>query len=185
MDYKYIEQLLERYWEGETSTEEEGILKAFYRQQNLPPHLARYQSLFAYADREKEQTLDSSFDARLLQAAGIANEPGSTATKHVTPGKFTIAHRLRPLYRAAAAVAIVTLLGTAAQHSFRSADDKNPAASWDYNQQAYTDSYDDPQKAYEMASKALLLFKEGPSTAAADTLRAAADKDSHTEKAHE
>ena len=30
MDYKYITQLLERYWEGTTSLEEEQILKAFF-----------------------------------------------------------------------------------------------------------------------------------------------------------
>ena len=29
MDYKYINQLLERYWNCETSLEEEGILRAY------------------------------------------------------------------------------------------------------------------------------------------------------------
>ena len=31
MDYKYIEQLLERYWNCETSLEEEQILRAFFQ----------------------------------------------------------------------------------------------------------------------------------------------------------
>ena len=30
MDYKYIEQLIERYWECETSQQEEDILRAFF-----------------------------------------------------------------------------------------------------------------------------------------------------------
>ena len=30
MDYKYIEQLLERYWEGETTLQEEAILRTFF-----------------------------------------------------------------------------------------------------------------------------------------------------------
>ena len=30
MDYKYIEQLLERYWEAETSLQEETILRTFF-----------------------------------------------------------------------------------------------------------------------------------------------------------
>ena len=40
MDYKYIEQLLERYWEAETSLEEERILQSFFAQKELPKHLA-------------------------------------------------------------------------------------------------------------------------------------------------
>ncbi|MBQ4446467.1 MAG: pyruvate ferredoxin oxidoreductase, partial [Prevotella sp.] len=32
MDYKYIEQLLERYWQGMTTLEEERILRAFFSQ---------------------------------------------------------------------------------------------------------------------------------------------------------
>ena len=39
MDYKYIEQLLERYWQCETSLEEEQILQAFFRQEDIPVHL--------------------------------------------------------------------------------------------------------------------------------------------------
>ena len=34
MDYKYIEQLLERYWEGETTLQEEAILRAFFSQED-------------------------------------------------------------------------------------------------------------------------------------------------------
>lgn len=48
MDYKYIEQLLERYWECETSIEEEAILRAFFLQKEVPAELARYKSLFVY-----------------------------------------------------------------------------------------------------------------------------------------
>ena len=48
MDYKYIEQLLERYWEAATTAEEERILRAFFAQDILPAHLARYKDLFAY-----------------------------------------------------------------------------------------------------------------------------------------
>ena len=36
MDYKYIEQLLERYWTCETTLEEEQILHTFFLQENLP-----------------------------------------------------------------------------------------------------------------------------------------------------
>ena len=50
MDYKYIEQLLERYWNCETSVEEEQILRIFFQQKELPAHLRRYRSLFTYQE---------------------------------------------------------------------------------------------------------------------------------------
>ncbi|MCE6984063.1 pyruvate ferredoxin oxidoreductase, partial [Pseudomonas frederiksbergensis] len=52
MDYKYINQLLERYWRCETSLEEEDILRAFFSQADIPADLKRYQPLFAYQREE-------------------------------------------------------------------------------------------------------------------------------------
>ena len=66
MDYKYIEQLLERYWNCETSLEEEQILRSFFRQKEVPAHLLRYKQLFAYQDVEKEKGLGDDFDTRIL-----------------------------------------------------------------------------------------------------------------------
>lgn len=168
MDYKYIEQLLERYWECQTSTEEESILRAFFSQKEIPAPLVRYKALFVYEQQQAQTRLGADFDNRLLKAAGIDNELQPELPKVVKAEKVTLAIRLRPLYLAAAAVAIVTLLGTAAQHSF-SVSSENESAAWDYNQSAYKDSYQDPQKAYEAGMKALQLFKEGPQTAVADS----------------
>ena len=36
MDYKYIEQLLERYWNCDTTLEEEQILRTFFSQKEVP-----------------------------------------------------------------------------------------------------------------------------------------------------
>ena len=55
MDYKYITQLLERYWEGTTSLEEEQILKAFFSQKDIPAELLRYKPLFDYQTAEPRQ----------------------------------------------------------------------------------------------------------------------------------
>ena len=46
MDYKYIEQLLERYWDCETTNEEESILRTFFSQKDVPARLLKYRSLF-------------------------------------------------------------------------------------------------------------------------------------------
>ena len=39
MDSNYIEQLLERYWQCETSVEEEAQLRSFFRDEDVPAHL--------------------------------------------------------------------------------------------------------------------------------------------------
>ena len=41
MDYRYIEQLLERYWNCATTPEEEEILRTFFRQSDVPASLRR------------------------------------------------------------------------------------------------------------------------------------------------
>lgn len=179
MDYKYIEQLLDRYWNCETTLQEEDILKAFFSQEGVPAHLARYKSLFVYEQQQASLSLGNDFDERVLAAVAAessTNEASDNANSTVKTAKtvkaahISLFNRLRPLYRAAAAVAIVTLLGTAAQHSFTSSD-KSASNSWDYDQAAYKDSYQDPQKAYEAGMETLRMFKEGAQTAINDSAK--------------
>ena len=46
MDYKYIQQLMERYWAAETTLEEEQILRTFFSQKDLPADMQQWQALF-------------------------------------------------------------------------------------------------------------------------------------------
>ena len=67
MDYKYINQLLDRYWKAETSLEEEEILRAFFSQDELPAELKPYQALFSYEMGEaKQETLGDDFDQKMM-----------------------------------------------------------------------------------------------------------------------
>ena len=66
MDFKYIEQLLERYWQCETSLEEEAQLRAFFNGSDVPEHLMRYKDLFVYQQLQQEVGLGADFDARVL-----------------------------------------------------------------------------------------------------------------------
>ena len=66
MDSKYIEQLLERYWQCETSLEEEAQLRAFFSEDNVPEHLLRYKNLFVYQQLQQKVHLGEDFDARVL-----------------------------------------------------------------------------------------------------------------------
>ena len=114
MDYKYINQLLERYWNCETSLVEEGILRAFFSQKDVPAELRQYQPLFAYQQLEaKEKHLDADFDNRLL-AMIEEDEPIKVKARTIT-----LTQRLKPLFKAAAVVAIFLTLGNAAQESFQ------------------------------------------------------------------
>lgn len=120
MDYKYIEQLLERYFQCETTLKEEEILHTFFSQEEVPERLEKYQTLFRCM-AHKEEPLGDDFDQRML--AMIDQE------QPVKARVLTMTQRLMPLFKAAAAVAIILTLGNAAQ------------APWDRG-------WDDPREEY-------------------------------------
>ena len=119
MDYKYIEQLLERYWEGESTLQEEAILRAFFNQEDVPACLMKYKSLFDCG--LQKETLGDDFDARILSSIG-QEEPKKAKI-------ITIVSRLKPLFKAVAIVAIILTIGNAAQ------------APWNYG-------WDNPEDEY-------------------------------------
>lgn len=111
MDYKYIEQLLERYWSGETSLEEENILRAFFSQKDIPASLLPYRDIFVYQVVSKsEEVLDSDFDDKIL---ALIDEPEVVKARTIT-----LRQRLAPMFKAAAVVAIMLTLGNAIQVPF-------------------------------------------------------------------
>jgi len=123
MDYKYIEQLLERYWQGETTLQEEAILHSFYSQasssenSDIPQSIRQYAPLFT---QEKEMPLGDDFDARILSMTEQA-EPKARIVMMTS--------RLKPLFKAAAIVAILLTIGNAAQ------------APWNYGWDNPNDEY--------------------------------------------
>ena len=135
MDYKYIEQLLERYWNCETSLEEEQILRSFFRQKEVPAHLLRYKQLFAYQDVEKEKGLGDDFDTRILTRI---------ERPVVKAQRLTMRTRFMPLFKAAAMIAVLFLMGTVMQHAMEGGDSDTVSVHDEYQ-----DSTTDPQVAYE------------------------------------
>lgn len=127
MDYKYIEQLLERYWEGETTLQEESILRTFFSQPDsleIPESIRKCRAIFV-CEMQKEEPLGEDFDARILEQIGEAPVAKTVSLKD----------RLMPLFKAAAIVAIILTLGNAAQ------------APWDI--------WEDPRGAYVKAQQEL------------------------------
>ena len=145
MDYKYIEQLLERYWKCETTLEEEQILRTFFSQENVPVSLLPYKDLFTYEQTDVESArLGEDFDRMMLEMVG-----------EVAPVKartISLTQRLKPLFKAAAIVAIILTLGNAMQVAMQPNEPANIA-----NAEGYS-PYDD-------------ATQEGNSVAIADTLR--------------
>lgn len=123
MDYKYINQLLERYWRCETTLEEEQILRSFFSQIDVPEELRKYRPLFIYEQTQpKTCRLGDDFDERMMS---LLAEPVKVKARHIT-----MRERLAPLYKAAAAVAIVLTLSNAAQFSFHNDDNTSmPSAA--------------------------------------------------------
>lgn len=114
MDYKDIEQLLERYWRCETTAAEEEHLRDFFCSGQVPQHLMTYRELFVYQKEQREEQLGADFDERLL--AIIGEEPVNSVKAH----RLTIVSRLTPLFKAAAIVALMLALGSTLHHSLQS-----------------------------------------------------------------
>lgn len=111
MDYKYIEQLLDRYFDCMTTLEEEQILRSFFAQENVPAHLMQYSNLFNFFNETKEDVLGEDFDARMLS---VIEKEKKQATR-----VFSIRRHIAPLFRAAAIVAVIISVGNIVEHSMQ------------------------------------------------------------------
>lgn len=121
MDYKYIEQLLERYFQCETTLEEERILRTFFSQKDVPVAFLPYQDLFVAEEAAKQEAhLGEDFDQRILALIDEIEEPVQVKARVIT-----MQQRLRPLYKAAAVVGIILSLGLAAQMPYEAAELQN------------------------------------------------------------
>lgn len=110
MDSKHIEQLLERYWQCETSLQEEAELRTFFAGEDIPEHLLRYRDLFIYQQLQQDEHLGEDFDKRIL---ALTEE-----VPVVKARRISLTRRFMPLFKAAATLALVLTMGNIMQHSF-------------------------------------------------------------------
>lgn len=108
MDSNYIEQLLERYWQCETSQEEEAQLRSFFNSEDVPAHLLRYKDLFVYQEFLQQDGLGEDFDQKVLAQVEVPV---------VKARRMTLMSRFMPLVKAAAVIALMFSLGNVMQHS--------------------------------------------------------------------
>ena len=78
MESVRIEQLLDRYFEAETTLEEEKFLQDYFNGANIPAHLEQYKDMFVYfsesSSEESERNLDlgqNKFYLRWLSVAAM------------------------------------------------------------------------------------------------------------------
>lgn len=130
MNYQYIEQLLDRYFDCQTTLQEEQILRAFFAQEDVPEHLAQYAQLFQYEHEAAQMALGADFDSRILDIIAQKEKPAATA-KAVTVIQMPRRHVLTPFLRAAAIVAGVLTIGSATEHAlrFEEAEELNSSAT--------------------------------------------------------
>jgi hypothetical protein len=163
MDYSYFSQLAERYFEGQTTLGEEQMLRLFFRPDTLPEDapqsLRQYAPLFRLADADREQMRLNSewYDRVEALAKGEGQREAADKNVRVKAVTITLGDRLKPLMRAAAAVAIVLTLGNAMRFTMQQAQPQQD----DINYAEYHDTYTDPNAAYQQASQALLLVTQG------------------------
>ena len=140
MDYKNISQLLEKYWEGETSLQEENTLKQYFNQENVAQELQEYQPLFQFFKEEQDLVMSDDFEKRLLEQ--IQKESSAKVRKL----------NWMTFIRNVAAVAII-LFG-----AFFLLKNINPTKVQPIAQGARVKVIDDEMEAYETTKAALLLL---------------------------
>jgi hypothetical protein len=142
-----VMNLLDKYWQAETSLEEEKALADYFRSPAVDPELAPYREVFAYFDEEARVMPAPDFGDRILQHIGIASDSRKTAV-------------IRPfgtgLLSAAAVIATLVIgLFLLTPPRQQSTDAGNSLAIIKHG--AIQDTYDDPEQALAVVRHALLV----------------------------
>jgi hypothetical protein len=139
--------LLDKYWQAETSLEEEKALADYFRSAFVDPELASYREIFAYFDEEARVMPAPDFGDRILQHIGIESDSRKTAI-------------IRPfgtglLSAAAAIAALVIGLFLLTPPRQQAVDAGSSLAVVRHG--GIQDTYDDPEQALAVVRRALLV----------------------------
>lgn len=69
MELAKIETLLDAYFEGETSLEQESVLRDYFATNNVAPHLTAYQQLFVGLKAAQEEVLESEINLPVVSTS--------------------------------------------------------------------------------------------------------------------
>jgi hypothetical protein len=146
MDSKKIEALLQKYWNCETTLEEEQQLRQYFQHEAIPEPWKETAALFRYFEENKKKSLnDVAFDSRVMNTVQTSKR-----------GKM-----VKFFYNTMRIAAGVTVLFTATWFIRNEVRKTTP--------QEMVDTYDDPKLAFEETKKALLMISKGFGTAETQT----------------
>ena len=155
-----VMSLLDKYWQAETSLEEEKALADYFRGPLVDPELEPYREVFAYFDEEAHVMAAPDFGDRILQHIGIDSDDaaGGQGSPAAAPGRKPAV--IRPfgtglLSAAAVIAALVIGLFLLTPPRQQAADAGNSLATIRHG--AVQDTYDDPEQALAVVRHALLV----------------------------
>lgn len=142
-DLNRMEALLEKYYRGQTSTAEEGILREFFASGDFPGHLAADAKLFGFFSRQQEGGLPLDLQNRLEDM--MVEKPQRS---------ISVFSRWRYYWISGAAAVILLMLALFLDSQIK----KHPSL------QATGDTYEDPYLAYAEAKRVLYYVSDKMST---------------------
>lgn len=164
MEYNEIRELLTRYWEGETSLEEEDLLRSFFAEtrEELPADLLEGAALFGYFVQEGEREMPA-LEMPVFELGDLKKdaqeEVSSQEGKEITKRNTVVVSMPRP-YQHWMKYAAVLLLGAGLVYSGRQFKMKQAQMEDHGMAEALNkvDTYEDPKDAYVATKKALELL---------------------------
>ena len=136
MDLDKIDSLLQKYWNAETSLEEEKQLREFFAREPVPENLKETAGLFRYFETQKKLGIsDSSFDSELK--------------KKIKPAGKVINFSFVQVARIAAGMLVVVAATFFVRQEIKKAYPDEPE-----------DTYTDPKVAFEETKKALMMISK-------------------------
>jgi hypothetical protein len=138
MELKEIEKLLDKFYEGETSLEEENLLRNFFRNMDVPDEMSADKEFFAQMEAEQKWVpINSNLESKLHNIIDL-----QVKSKNNT-------RRLNLFYKissVAAGIAIIVISYLAVIQN-----NKKPLEN---------DTYKDPKVAYEQVKRTLMYISQ-------------------------
>jgi len=138
MESKHIEQLLEKYWNCETSLEEEQQLREYFRGENVPVQWKEASEVFRYFEQQRHQPVTGqTFEADVLRKIRREHPRGKviSLTRNV-------------IVRIAAGLIVVMAATFFVRQELRKSYPPE-------------DTFSDPKMAFEETKKALMMISKG------------------------